>query len=273
MGLQKKEDKTAAVITQNKEATLDKARQFVYGTGQALKADPEKDKFNTVASDLNNRAELIVGPPPYEQAIEMDKIVAGLLSTNKQLKLDAEKLLGKKDAEIIGLQEKLADLEGKLNKIQKEKEDVSFQNSVLANKWHSLVKWVKIVFWAVVIGAGLALLSQLLSVILPPPYNGVFSAAAIMVSWLVRMVFSLFPNSKQFAKVIPQEEYQKSENTLKSLVDALQEIRNTEIKPESIIPKSSSVKIKDLIDSTLKSTTNTNDRIKIDEIKKSLGYI
>ncbi len=214
-----------------------------------------------------------MGPPNYKEALEIDKIVAGLLSTNVQIKIDAQKALDKKDNEIIGLQTELNKLQVKLGKIEEEKDKIGLENSVLGQKWRNLVLWFKWIFWIVVIGIVLAVVSQILAVVLPPPYNGIFSIVALIVGGIGRMLFKLIPNARSVAKAVPQEIHEQSEKTLHSIVDAIETVRHQEIKPEDMIPQSKNIKIKDLIDNTLSKITNKDDREKILDIKKKLGLV
>lgn len=273
LGIQKKEDKTEQKIDKNKDETIEKARQFVHGTGTALQSDPSPSRYSEVAYGLNKRAEIVLGPPNYKEALEIDKIVAGLLSTNTQIKIDAQKSLDKKDNEIVGLQAELNKLQVKLGKIEEEKDKISLENSVLGQKWHSLIKWIKWIFWGIVIGIILAVVSQILSVALPPPYNGIFSIVALIVGGIGKMLFKLVPNAKSVTGVIDKKIHETSEKTLHSLVDAIEVIRNQEIKPEDIAPQSHNVKIKDIIDQTLLEITDKDTREKILDIKKKLNLV
>lgn len=48
-----KQDKTEQKINDNQSATIEKAKQYVHGTGSALRSDPEPNKYNTTAQGLN----------------------------------------------------------------------------------------------------------------------------------------------------------------------------------------------------------------------------
>lgn len=271
LGIQKTEIKTELKIDKNKDKTVDKAKQFVHGTGSALVADPNPSKYSEVAYDLNKRAEIVLGPPPYKEALEIDKIVAGLLSTNTQIKINAQKALETKDNEIVDLQMELNELHIKLDKIEEEKDKISLKNSVLGQKWHTLIKWIKWVFWGIIIGIILAVISQILSVVLPPPYNGIFSIVALIVGGVGKMLFKLVPNAKSVAKVVDQGIHEESKIALTHLVSALQEIRSKEINSENL--PAQKLKFSHLIDPILKDKTNLDSRKEIIKIKEQLHLI
>lgn len=269
-----KEQKTEQKVDKNKEETVEKAKGWVHGTSKALQLDPAPNKYSEVASDFNKRAELTLGPPQYQVSLEIDKIVNGLLSTNAQIKIDAQKSLDKKDSEIVGLQQELTGLQSKLDKIQKEKEELGLKNSTLGQKWHNLVTWVKWIFWIVIIGIVLAVVSQILSIILPPPYSSIFSIIGLVFGGIGKLIFKIVPSSQKFAGTVDIKDYQLSEKTLSQVIHAIQQIRHTEITPEIVSPQLKSIKIADIIDPVLKDHLDKSDaRAKVLEIKSKLGHI
>lgn len=271
---EKNQDKQEQKIEKNKEESIEKAKSFVHGTGTALSLNPEPNKYTDVAETLNKRAGLTLGEPSYNNALVMDNIVSGLLSTNAQIKSKAEKDLQSKDKEVMVLQTELEKLQNKLNKIQEEKDKLGLEASTLAEKWTRLLRWIKIIVWGGIIGVVLLFVSQVLSVILPPPYNSLFSATALLIGTIGRAVFKLIPNAKSYANVVPKNEFDTSEKTLFALVNGLQKIRHKEISPEEVTAKTSSVKIKDIIDPILLDLTEKDiTRPKIIAIKKELGHI
>ena len=268
-----KQQKTEGKVDKNKEETIDKARQFVHGTGTALDLDPTPSKYSEVAENLNKRAELTLGPPSYQDVLTINKIVQGLLSTNEQIKIEAQKELSIKDNEIVGLQSQLEGLQGKLEKIQKEKDELGLTHSKLANTFSNIKKWFWIIVWVVIGGVGLMLMSQFLSVLLPPPYNGVFSIIGLLLGSIGRLIFKIVPSSQKFASVVDKSVHDTSEQTLKSLVSALQEIRNKQVKLEDL-KKMPELKLAHLIDGILKDKTDMQiTRPKITEIKQKMGYV
>ena len=118
----KQENKVEQKIDIKKEETVEKAKTLVHGTGTALSLDPLRSKYSDVALSLNQRAGLTLGQPSYQESLIIDKIVVGLLSTNEQIRADAKKNLDIKDSEIVNLQRQLGDFQGKLAKIQEEKD-------------------------------------------------------------------------------------------------------------------------------------------------------
>ncbi|MEK6882999.1 MAG: hypothetical protein AABY22_25470, partial [Nanoarchaeota archaeon] len=189
--IQKQEVKTEQKIDVNKEQTVEKAKGTVWATDYSLSKDPAPNIFSVTAKDLNLRTQSIVGTPPLEVIKEYQKIVDGLVSTNELLRIDAKRSLDKKDVEISGLQSELTKLNGKLSQIQEEKNKLGLENSKLANTWSTIKKWFWIIVWVIIIGVVLAVISQILSVALPPPYNGIFSIVALVVGGIGKMLFKL----------------------------------------------------------------------------------
>lgn len=267
---EKKVDTIKEKVEKNKDDTIDKAKIYIHGTSSALQLDPSPNQYNKVASDLNKRSSLILGPPTLNDGLVMDKIVVGLLSTNEQVRAKSQKDLENKDKEIIFLQEKLKALEGKLENAEKEKDRIAKDNSVLASKWHKLVTWVKWIFWGGLFIAGFLMLSQVLSTLLPPPYSSVFSILALILGGFGRFLFKIIPSAKSFANVVGKETHDLTEKTLTQVVKGVQELRKTEIATEDIKEGS---KVSDISDPILNKITDEATRMKILEVKGGLGQI
>lgn len=269
LGIQKAEIKTEQKIDKNKDETTEKAKQFIHGTGTALTADPNPSKYSEVAYDLNKRAEIVLGPPNYKEALEIDKIVAGLLSTNIQIKVNAQKALDKKDNEIVGLQGQLKELQVKLGKIEEEKDALGLKNSQLANTWQKIKWWFWFIIWAVI---GMFVFRVVMAVV-PPPYNSVGFIVDGAFGIIGKLIFRALPKAAEYAHVVSKDIHQTSEKALHSLVDAIETIRHQEIKPEDVTPQAQNIQVKDLIDSTLLKVTDTDTREKILDVKKKLNLV
>ena len=269
----KKVDTIQTQVNKNKDETVEKAKGYVHGTSTALNLDPNPSKYSEVASDLNKRTGLILGPPDYQDALVIDKIVTGLLSTNEQIKIQAQKDLNNKDSQIVVLQNKLKGLEEKLEVAEKKKDEIAFENSSLASKWHKLVTWIKWIFWGGLFVGLFLLVSQVLSAVAPPPYNSAFALVSLLLGGIGKFIFKLFPKTLHFAGVVAKETYDKTEQALTHIVKGVQEIRQTELNSQDITPETKSVKIAEIIDPILKGTMDEATRLKIIEIKAKLGQI
>lgn len=265
----KQEVKTEQKIDKNKDETVEKAKGTVWATDYSLSKDPAPNIFSTTAKDLNLRTQAIVGTPSLDVIKEYQKIIDGLVSTNELLRVDAQKALGKKDNEIVGLQSNLKELQTKLGKIEEEKNKLGLENSVLGQKWSNIKKW----FWVIVYSIIGIFIFRVVLAVVPPPYNQIGHIVDGIFGLFSKFVFRALPKAKEFAGVVGHEVHQLSEQTLKHLVMGLQEIREKEIKPEEVIPQSKNLQIKDLIDNTLSAVTDRSSREKIVEIKKSLNLI
>ncbi len=264
----KKEDKTEQKIDSKKEETAEKAKTFIHGTGTALKLDPSPSKYSDVALTLNQRAELTLGQPSYQDSLVIDKIVVGLLSTNEQIKAEAKKSLDIKDSEIVKLQTQLKDLGVKLETIQGEKDVLGLKNSVLGQKWSNLMVWIKWIFWGIIF----IFVFRVVMAVVPPPYNSLGFVVDGVFGVIGKFIFRALPKAREYANVVKKDVFDVSEQTLKSLVAAVQDIRNKEIKPSDAI-NNDPVKISSIIDPILKDKTDEITRPKITAIKQQLGHI
>lgn len=266
-----KEDKTEQKIDAKKEETAEKARTFIHGTGSALKLDPSPSKYSDVALSLNQRAELTLGQPSYQDSLVIDKIVAGLLSTNEQIKTDAKRALDIKDSEAVSLQKQLRDLGVKLETIQEEKNILGLKNSILGQKWSNLMVWIKWVFWGIIFVVIIIIISQILSTLLPPPYSTILGVLGACLGLVGRFVVKLVPSSMKYAGIVSENVHQESKTTLSHLVSALQEIRNKEINLENFPDQK--LKFSHIIDPILKDKTDLGSRKEIIKIKDQLHLI
>lgn len=247
------QDKKAKV----EEKVSDKAKNYVFAADYALSKEVEPSKEVKVAKEMTGLSLSISGPPALKESLEFKNIVDGLLATNAaKIKL-AEEQLSKKNQEVVGLQGQISVLQDKLTTAEKIKDKIASENSGLANKWNTLTR----IFWIVVWTICVAAILHILSFIIPPPYNSVFSIISLLIGGFIKILMSLAPKAKEVANLVSKESHELSETTLKHLVGAIQEIRKD---PE----------VADKVDSVLKDfTSKETSRNKIIEVKKTLGHI
>jgi len=239
------------------EKVSEKAKNYVFAADYALSKDPEPSKESKVAKEMTGLSLSVSGPPAMKDSLEFKSIVDGLLATNAaKIKL-AEEQLNKKNQEVVGLQGQISVLQDKLGIAEKIKDKIAAENSGLANKWNTLTR----IFWIIVYVACGAVVLHILSFIIPPPYNSVFSIISLLIGGFVKILMSLAPKAKDAANLVSKETHELSETTLKHLVGAIQEIR----KDSNLVDK---------VDSVLKDfTSKETSRNKIIEVKKTLGHI
>ena len=265
-----KVDKAQSALIVNERDRMEVAKSFTFGADYSLTLDPDPSVYSTTAQNLTSRSLLASGIPAAEEALRLRKIVDGLVSTNDLLKINAQKALETKDQELIGLQNENTKLETTLKKAEENFKAVAAENAQLAQflaKLKRIWAWIKWTFLTMVV-------LRIAAVFLPPPYNFIGTIFDTIFGGLFKLGSKVLPKAKEAAGVVGQEVYHESNETLKQLVSALQEVRKKEINPADASPRSSTVKLQDIIDPILRDhTSKEQTRRKIVEIKTQLGHI
>lgn len=215
--------KTEQRIDTAEQKKVDFAKANAYGVSKALDR-AERTPEVSVAYTLNDRVRLALGEPQAKDALEVDRIVSGLLSEEAKARQSAEKALAKRDSELVGLQDRLAQLESKLEKQESRRDEKLLDFAGLADRFVRLRSW----FWlsvSVVLALFLApLLLRLLAIFLPVtgPVAGVFSA---LFAKMGRSVLTALPGAAERAGYVASEKVKEVQHTLDDLVTAIQEAR------------------------------------------------
>lgn len=106
--------KAEAALDANQAATVKAAAGKVAATGAALAARTNREPATDLAAQFNTQAGALLPPVPIAELVEVKAIVSGLLSTNAQLRADAEKRLDAKDKQLAELQRMTGELTAKL---------------------------------------------------------------------------------------------------------------------------------------------------------------
>jgi len=253
-----KADAAAAEVQKNEDKQVDSARNYVYGTQLALEANPQTNRATEVASSLNERAMLTLGPPEMESALKLQAMVDNLLSTNKAIILKGEKELANMDAQIVDLQKENASLQLKLDKAEQKVESIGQVNAGLAQKWASLVK----IFWWIVYGVIAVFVIKILSVVLPPPYNSIVSIIAVPIGLVIKGIHGIVPEAKKAAGVIAEGTYNNTKQTLQHIITAIEEAKRD--KPETV---------KEIVPYLQQETSSEVSKPLITDVKRELGYV
>lgn len=265
-----KVEKSEKAIQSNKESQLNKATGYTFAADYSLNKDPSPSAFSVVAKDMTRRSLLASGVPEAKTGLEYQKIVDGLISTNEQEKVSARIQLDRKDKELILIQSKVSQLEKAKTKAEEERDKISEENAKYANlvvRIKRILNWIK---WGIIC----VIVLRICSLFLPPPYNIIGSIFDSIFGGLFKLGSKVLPKAKEAAGLVSLEVHRESEETLKSLVAAIQKIRDTEVKPQDIEVNPTNLKIKKLIDPILKDYTNKEtSRRKIIDIKTNLGHI
>lgn len=244
-------------IAKTEDAEIEKARGYQWGTKLSLDTNKTPSKETELAESFNNKAILSLGPPSMQSARDFEKIVDGLLSTNKQLVASAQKLLDSKDNELIKLQKIKNELEIKLDKKEEAFKELSEKQSLLANKWQKLTRIFTWGFYAIIIGF-------IVSVILnnlPPPYNLLSTPINIIFGAAGKMIYGLFPKVREFSGSVAHTAFATSENTLSQLVSCVEsfKVQNPAL-------------YKEKFEGILRSGLDKEHKQKIDSARNNLGF-
>lgn len=245
-------------IDTNKDNQTEVARQYVYSTHLALRADPSTNVAHDVAVDFNDKAVATLGTPEMAEIIQLRAMVNNLLSTNKALVVRGEKQAQALDQQLIELQTENGALMMKLDKAEKKVIEVGTTNAGYASKWTSLVK----IFWWIVYGFIAVFVIKILSAVLPPPYNSIVSIVAVPIGLVVKAIHGIFPEAKAAAGVVAVKTYDNTKLALEHIITAIEEAKRD--KPEvvaQVVPY-------------LKNETSVEvTRPLITDVKRELGYV
>lgn len=245
-------------IDKNEDANVAAAKTYVYATGLALQADPSTNRFHTVETDLNSKAQVVLGPPTMEEVIYLQEMVKNLLHTNKSIILKGENQLADLDEAVVNLQEENEKLKNDLTTSQEKLVSVGLINTGYAAKWTSLVK----IFWWGVYLVIAVFAIKILSAVLPPPYNTIVSIVAVPIGLVIKGIQGLFPEAKKAAGVVAASTYDNTKLALSHIVEALEDAK---AKDPTIVQALSPY---------LKETTSKEvTRPIITDVKRELGYV
>jgi hypothetical protein len=215
--------KTEKRIDHTEQQQVDFAKANAYGVSKALDR-AEKTPEVSVAYTLNDRVRLALGEPQAKDALEVDRIVAGLLSEEAKARQSAEKALAKRDEQLVGLQDRLVKLEGTLAK-QEDKRDEQFVDFAgLATKFVRLRSW----FWLGVGFLGVLFIApiafRILAILVPAsgPVAGIFSS---LFGAAGRTILKAVPAAAEKAGYVASEQFHKVQGALDDTVSAIQAAR------------------------------------------------
>ncbi len=250
--------KTEKAIDQNKEDLHGKSVESVFAADLTLALDPDPNRYSQVAKNFTGRSLLITGTPDLKVAKEYEGIVKGLISTNQLLVEKAEKALDAKDKDIYKLQAKTKILEETLEKKDTALRELAIKNGELANFKVLLFRYIKFAIYGIIF----CFIASIITNHLPPPYNLLSAPFNVILGGAGKMVYGLFPKVREISGSVSTQAYQTSENTLKALVNSIEQIRTK--KPEVFSGH---------LEDVLKSVLDRENREKVIDIKKELGKI
>lgn len=251
-----------AIFTSEKEI-LEESKGYIYGADYALLLNPNTNKYTTVAKQMTTKAMIALGQPDLVDVLKMQAIIEGLVSTNKATIEKAKVMLEEKDGEIITLQGKISDYKEILKDKEKKFVEISRENSLMADNWNL----IKRIFWWIVYGIIFFIICQVLSAILPVPYNSVFGIFNYLIGGFIRVIFKLIPKAIETAKVVSIN----YKTALNHVVTSVQEAK-TKVGAANSATNTKSVGLSVLSDE-LKNNTDDTTKVLITNVKQELGYI
>jgi hypothetical protein len=268
---------------QNKNLSdkMDQVAILASGTDYALQKVTNKEPAVTIAYDINRRVESLAGKPDLNAEKEMWKTVDQLMSEVKSERERGEKALLRKDAEISELQDEtkllVASKDEAISKYMKMSQDAAMLADTRKAELDDYKGWfgLKAVgkgLWQFVtnmswILGGIALLYFILRAFAStnPAIGAIFSIVEQIAAGFIRVIQGLAPRAAQFASFIPKTYFDGYKQTLDKLVDTLELLKDN----QKLSGKQYSL---DEILQELSKSMNDDDKNRVDEVKKTIGW-
>lgn len=164
-------------LTKVDDKIAEKAASQVHATGVALQAAPQTNRAVQIAQTFNEKAKALLPQPNYEDTVKYQEIVAGLLSTNANQRLEAQGRLQEKDTEISALQSERRAVADRVSELESKLIDLGSIYEKEKNK-----SWWSRIYAALGVG-GLIALALVFPVIIP--------IGGHLIGWLVSAVPAL----------------------------------------------------------------------------------
>ena len=240
--LQRDEQRIAA-LEKKKDANDDKttsaARAQVFATGESLRRETNRTPAIDLAAEYNTKAQLILGPPAYSDAILYERIITQLLSENEEEKARGRAANSAKDREIVALQHRNASLSADLEREREIKARHDKENAAIATSYLRLKWWVK---WGIAFAVGVPLLLVLLFVAVKVGVVAGLPGAGIVselfdrfLGGIGRGVFKVAPRAYESAGVVSANAFAELKNAFYELVDGIQGTRKDASMPADAV--------------------------------------
>ncbi len=235
-----------------------------------------------VAKEMNARVEALAGKPDFKEVELIKSIVDDLLSQVKDVRVEGEKALAKKDKEISAIQAQdkqlLSQREDEITSalIQSDanarvadqyKATLSQMDSWggLGAIWYGVHRLVVHMAWILGIGSVVFLILRLLASS-NPIAGAIFSIFEQMGSWAIHTIEFLLPKALSIAGNVSVEAYSSTKNALKSVVDS---VETAKLQAQGTGRQAS---LQDLLNNA-KTTMSESDKIIVDKMKIELGWV
>jgi len=220
----KKVDEANAAIATNRNQQLDKAATFVHGANRALASETNRSPAVGLAYDLNTRAAIILGPPRYDDAVTIERAVAGALSPIVEQQLKAAEILAKLDGQVGALQKRMDTLNGKKADAEESRDEKLVQFAAEADFGRKIKRWLWVGGLSI---AGFILapfVLQVVSVIFPAfaPLTQVFAG---ILAFPFKLLMRAVPAAANAAGVVSREAHEKVEAVAVQTASAIETLK------------------------------------------------
>lgn len=213
---------------------------FSYGIHYALK-DVESNEVTSTVNSFNNRILSLSGYPSVDKIRDMEELVDNLISKSDAAIATANKQLKNKDDEIMQLNSKIQSLQSDLVASQQQlkmtilntaKQADSNQALVdTVNKWFGLGGVIyglkKFTSTFCIVGICLLFIYLILRILssLNPIANSIFNVFETIISYVIKFVKFIAPNSTSISGYSETSEVNKYKNTLEKIVDTIETLQ------------------------------------------------
>ena len=264
-------------INNNKDDKIFQAKDFSFGTGYALNKSTNTEPAITVAKEMNERVQHILGLPDFEQQKEMVSLVNGLISNN----IAAKYALYQKDKDIMAIQEEETFLLKAKDKEIKKALDLSASVALKADSsqkeldkyqgWFGLSavaiglkQFATTSFW-VLLGSGIVFLVLRILSTTNPIAGAVFAIFDTLFAWVVNCIKVIAPKALSVANTVTTGIFNETSNVLHKIVDSVETVK---LRAEGTGKEAT---IQDLLNEAEKSM-NEQDKALIQQIKIKMGW-
>lgn len=248
------------------------------GVEYSLQHTTNKNDLSIItAQTINQRVEELANKPDMEELKQVYKIVESLLTNH----VEGQKLLDKKDKEIIKLQNSITELnqdrEDAINKyaaIAESNAAKADQYATTLKKldsgwglsavWYGLKKFITHIAIALSIFGVLFIALRILAAS-NPIAGSIFSIFEVGASWVINSIKSVFPKSVDFSKLVPEHIADGYKSTLKNVMDEILLLE----KQEDTTGKNITL---DEVLVNIEKSLNDQDKINVAEIKRELNW-
>jgi hypothetical protein len=232
------------------------------------KSTNTEDKAISTAKVINTRVEELANKPDLNELKQVYKIIDSFL-TNA---VEGQKLLDKKDKEIIELQNSIASLDKDKKDAIKEYADIAESNAAKADQyqatlkqldsgwglsavWYGLKKFATHIAWIFGIGTVLFIILRVLATT-NPIASAIFGIFDQMGSWFIHTIAALAPKALSVSKLVEQKVVDDYKVVVTKLVDTVEQLKAS----HPSVPSGTSVgpTVQSLSPSVIAQTTISN---------------